>query len=102
MPGKRFTEPVTLSSTVSADFPLSALRLLRTAFGDDFDLLASRARCTQNLLRRGGADQVPRERKTCSERESSQRPAWSTPVSIGSVNSPRDVSGLFARYARMR
>ena len=36
---------MTLSSTVPTDFPLSALRLPRTAFGDDFDLLASRARC---------------------------------------------------------
>jgi len=37
-PRKGFTEPVTLSSTVPADFPPSALRLLRTAFRDDFDL----------------------------------------------------------------
>ena len=38
---------MTLSSTVPTDFPPSALRLPRTAFEDDFDLLASRARCRE-------------------------------------------------------
>ncbi len=44
----RFTEPGALSSTAPVDFPPSALRLPRTASGDDFNLLASRARCKHN------------------------------------------------------
>ena len=44
----RFTEPGALSSTAPVDFPPSALRLPRTASGDDFDLLASPARCKHN------------------------------------------------------
>ena len=47
---KGFTEPVTLSSIVPADFPPSALRLPRTASGDDFNLLASRARCVSEPM----------------------------------------------------
>src|SRR3954453_9156075 len=54
---KRFTEPVTLSSTIPADFPPSALRLPRTASGGDFDLLASRARCEEKPMRRHRGDQ---------------------------------------------
>src|SRR3954454_15173365 len=66
---KGFTEPVTLSSTVPTDFPPSALRLPRTAFGDDFNLLASRARCGSEpmgwrALRSRGLGRNPRiERK---------------------------------------
>jgi hypothetical protein len=60
---------VTLSSIVPADFPPSALRLPRTAFKDDFNLLASRARCTRNLFGRVGCDQVPSATKIRSERE---------------------------------
>ena len=39
---------------VPAEFPLSALRLPRTAFGDDFDLHASRARCKGEPIERPG------------------------------------------------
>ena len=60
---------MTLSSTVPTDFPLSALRLPRTAFGDDFDLLASRARCKGNLLSRRVLDQGTVATKIRSERE---------------------------------
>jgi hypothetical protein len=40
---QKFTEPVALSSTASADLPLPG-----TAFGSDFVLLALRARCKQH------------------------------------------------------
>jgi hypothetical protein len=54
---QRFTESGALSSTVPIDFPPSALRLPRTASGDDFDLLASRARCKQDSTDRPGPPQ---------------------------------------------
>ena len=73
-PEKGFTEPVTLSSTVSIDFPLSALRLPRTAFGDDFDLLASRARC------KGEPIQSARVRSRGRADESAQRARTFVPV----------------------
>ena len=41
---KKFTEPVALSSTASADLPLPG-----TAFGSDFVLLALRARCKGDI-----------------------------------------------------
>ena len=53
---QRFTEPGALSSTAPIDFPPSALRLPRTASGDDFDLLASRARCKNEPIGRGRGD----------------------------------------------
>jgi hypothetical protein len=53
---QRFTEPGALSSLAPVDFPPSALRLPRTAFGDDFDLLASRARCKKEPIGRGRGD----------------------------------------------
>ena len=40
---KKFTEPVALSSTASADLPLPG-----TALGSDFVLLALRARCKRD------------------------------------------------------
>ena len=40
---QKFTEPVALSSTASADLPLPG-----TAFGSDFVLLTLRARCKQH------------------------------------------------------
>jgi hypothetical protein len=43
--GKKFTEPVALSSVSPGNFWPSALRLLPTALRSDFDLLAPRARC---------------------------------------------------------
>ena len=67
---QRFTEPGALSSTAPIDFPPSALRLPRTASGDDFDLLASRARCKNEAIGRGRGDARPRERNTRNLRTS--------------------------------
>ena len=59
----RFTEPGALSSTAPVDFPPSALRLPRTASGDDFDLLASRARCKKDSTGSARADARVAERE---------------------------------------
>jgi hypothetical protein len=69
---------VTLSSIVPADFPPSALRLPRTASGDDFNLLASRARCMGNLFGRAWSIQGVSESKMRSEREFSSGVVCST------------------------
>ena len=55
---QKFTEPVALSSTASADLPLPG-----TALGCDFDLLALRARCKQHTNASAETVKGPKETK---------------------------------------
>src|SRR5918999_6050882 len=66
---KKFTEPVALSSTQPADFPLP-----RTALELSFDLVALRARCRGQTKGRGQAGQEPPHGDCCILRRFSVSP----------------------------
>jgi hypothetical protein len=91
---------VTLSSIVPADFPPSALRLPRTASGDDFNLLASRARCMGNLFGRARSVQGVSKSKVRREREFSSGVLFATSVTPVKVKADMTDRGYVARLGR--